>query len=87
MSYARELLTQLINAGKQLRDEATGRTVADAINNQLQVAKSLTPGILDEPRVVLEALTIHNAMSAYGFTEDQLLDAIRDFAQYGPRKK
>lgn len=86
MSYARELLTQLIEAGKTIRDEATGRTVADAINNQLLVAKSLTPGVLDEPRAVLEALTVYNIMMAYGFTEEQLKEAVRDFAQYGPRK-
>jgi len=89
MTYAKELLQQLKEAGKSIVDDATGRTVADAINNQLMVAKSLTPLPTrnNEPVIVLEALQVYNQVTVMGLSEEELNETLRYVAQYGVPKK
>lgn len=85
MSYAKELLEQLKKAGKEMIDEATGRQVADMINNHLLVAKSLTPLYKrhDEPKIVLDALTVYNQVQATGISEEELTKLLQHYVQHG----
>lgn len=67
--------------------EFTGKSVADSIENQLAVARSVTPGAIHDAHIVLNALEVYTQITAYGLDMSDVKATMRHIAQHGVPKQ
>lgn len=71
--------------GRQLKDELTGKSVADEIEDELRKHRAITVGYTREPVIVRDALRVYNQMTAYGLNNEDFNKIMKDYLQYGFR--
>lgn len=78
-----ELLESIKTLGKSIRDQLSGKTTADAIENELSKYRNLSVGVELEPTIVLKGLRALNMIKAAGLNEDDLNEIIKAYLKRG----
>ena len=82
MSWAYELLDNIKNEAKTIKDSLSGKSTYEAIEDELKKARQIGSPIL-EPNIVLEALRIRNRVAAFGLSDEEINTAIIEYLKKG----
>lgn len=77
-----DLLDAIKRLGEGINSTISGKTVADDIENEIAKYRSLTGKLVLSPILVRDALKAYNLIKACGISDEQLVEILRNYAQY-----